>query len=107
MTFTLDPTGMRSLLQGVVKQQTVRLNEQFRYTLDSPLFSWNSTTYRRNGEVVDDPRNAIDTRKLLDSADVKRVNDYHFQIIWDVPYSANVLGGHADTDLLKYTVDNL
>lgn len=107
MTFTLDQSGMRSLLGRVVEQQTQRLNEQFRYTLDSPLFSWNSTTYRRNGDVVTDPRNAIDTRKLLDSADVRRVTDYHFQIVWNVDYSANVLGNHADVDLLKYTVDQL
>ena len=107
MTFTLNQSGMRSLLRGVVEKQANRLNDEFRTTLDSPLFSWNSTTYRRNGEVVGDPRNAIDTRKLLDSADVRKVNDFHFQIVWDVPYAANVLGNHADVDLVEYTVKNL
>jgi hypothetical protein len=107
MSFTLDESGLRSLLKGAVEKQANRLNDEFRNTLNSPLFSWNSTTYRRNGEVVTDPRNAIDTRKLLESAGVHRVNDYRFQIIWDVDYSANVLGNHADVDLVKYTIRNM
>lgn len=107
MTFTLNKSGLRSLLTGAVEKQANQLNDEFRNTLDSPIFSWNSTTYRRNGEVVTDPRNAIDTRKLLESADVHRVNDYHFQIVWGVDYSANVLGNHADVDLVRYTVNNL
>jgi hypothetical protein len=107
MTFALNQSGLRSLLNGTVEKQANRLNDEFRNTLNSPLFSWNSTTYRRNGDIVTDPRNAIDTRKLLESADVHRVTDYHFQIIWNVPYAANVLGNHADVDLVRYTVNNL
>jgi hypothetical protein len=44
-----------------------RLHESIKESISDEKWEWDKTTYRRNGEVVDSPRNIIDTGELLNS----------------------------------------
>jgi hypothetical protein len=106
MTFVFNDSDLRRLLSQAVTDKTNRLNDEFRNTLQSPLFSGYNTTYRRNGDVVENPRDAVDTAALLNSAKVDRITDYHSRITWDKEYAAKIFD-HADVDLIEYTAKKI
>jgi hypothetical protein len=106
MTFVFNDSDLRRLLSQAVTKKTERLNAEFRNTLQSPLFSGYDTTYRRNGDVVKNPRDAVDTAALLNSAKVDRITDYHSRITWDKEYAAPIFD-HADVDLVEYTAKKI
>lgn len=102
VTVKLNTKPLRAALKDAVKDVAGDLERQFKISLNSPLFAWGSTTYRRNGEVVGDPRNAIDTGELQESSAVVPVSDYQFDIVWNVSYAEKVFQ-HATIDLLEFT----
>lgn len=98
----LNTKPLTAALKDAVKDVATDLEQQFKISLNSPLFAWGSTTYRRNGEVVGDPRNAIDTGDLLDSSVIVPVSDYQFDIVWQVDYAEKIFQ-HSTVDLLEFT----
>lgn len=44
------------------------LHEAIVGEIASPVWDWDGTTYRRNGEVIGSPRNIIDEGELLEGA---------------------------------------
>lgn len=49
------------------KNTAIKLGEEFTNTIESPVFFYPTTTYRKNGEVVTSPRNVVDMGDLRDS----------------------------------------
>lgn len=43
------------------------LNQAFKDAIESPIYTWDRFTSRRNGELVGSPRNIVDTGSLRDS----------------------------------------
>jgi hypothetical protein len=43
---------------------------EFHVSMASDIYTWPRTTYRKNGEVADSPRNIIDTQELYNSQSV-------------------------------------
>lgn len=44
-----------------------RLHTSIKESIQSDKWEWDRETYRRNGEIVDSPRNIVDTSELLNS----------------------------------------
>lgn len=104
--FTLNVAGLENRLRKHLDIETERLFNGFQLTLDSPVFSWGTTTYRQNGEIVSDPRNAIDTGNLRDSMFIEQTDDLKRTILFGAEYTEEVFD-HADVDLVEFTLDRL
>jgi hypothetical protein len=54
-----------------IKQEFIELNNRLhsniKTSIQSDKWEWDRETYRRNGEIVDSPRNIVDTGELLSS----------------------------------------
>lgn len=61
----LIPTN--SNLRQIFIEYNEKLHESIKDSILSTKWEWDRTTYRKNGEIVDSPRNIIDTGELLDS----------------------------------------
>jgi len=71
--------------------------EQFKYTDDEgqPI-----TTRRKNRQVVDSPRDIVDTGRFLNSQTAPQIKDGVLKIQWTAPYSKQILeGGYLVGDL--------
>lgn len=104
--FTLNVAGLENRLRKALDIQTEKIFHGLELTLDSPVFSWGTTTYRKNGEIVSDSRNAIDTGNLRDSMFIEKTDDLKRSILFGAEYTEKVFE-HADVDLVEFTLDRL
>ena len=54
----INRQNLDALLSKVLQKKIKQLDNEFKVTLRSPVFEWDSTTKRKNGEVVGSIRNA-------------------------------------------------
>lgn len=52
------------------EEATRSLHEAIKDAIKSDRWQWNKTTKRKNGETVSSPRDAVDTRELLNSQSI-------------------------------------
>lgn len=102
--FTINPQALTAITSKVLQKKIRQLESEFKVTLSSPIFEWNGTTKRKNGEVVGPGlRNAVDTGKLKNSSIVQFYKSGTGTITWRVPYSG-VIFDHAKEDIVKFTL---
>ena len=99
----INDQNLRALLSKKLEKKIKQLDKELRITIQSPVFEWDSTTKRKNGEIVGSTRNAVDTGKLLNSQRVTFSKNQTATITWSVPY-AGVVFDHAKTDLVAFTL---
>jgi hypothetical protein len=104
--FTYNPEAVNQLIEPYFDRQVRRLHEHLSLTIDSPVFVWGTTTRRKNGQVVSDPRNAIDLGGLRDSQKLRFITPKTAIIEWTVPYASKVFS-HAKEDLVKLTLERM
>lgn len=104
--FTLNKQSLDAITSKVLQKKIRQLETEFKVTLSSPIFEWNSSTKRKNGEVVGPVRNAVDTGKLKNSSIVQFYKSGTGTITWRVPYSG-VIFDHAKDDLVKFTLSRM
>lgn len=107
-TLTLTPDQLANSLQPAFKAKVKSLADEFKNTIGSPVFYWNSTTRRRNGEIVPPGnRNAIDLGGLLQGQQEPVHLDLRTaKIVWTAPYT-KIVFDHATTDLVAFTLERL
>ena len=58
-------------IQGDLKQGFISVNEELhtniKQSIQDEKWKWDRVTYRRNGDMVDSPRDIVDTSDLLNS----------------------------------------
>lgn len=106
MTLKIDNSGLGSILKNHLDKKTKQLTEGLKASLDSPVFSWGSQTHRKNGEVVSDPRNAVDTGELQKSIQMKEDKGLSNKIYFEAEYSARVLE-HSSVDFVEFTIGRI
>lgn len=105
-TINLDKDKLAEFTKPAFVGAVQKLHRQFQKTVDSPVFEWNRTTYRKNGEIVGSIRNAIDTGELLQSQGYTIISPRLAKIEWEAPYTQNVFQ-MANTDLIKFTLERM
>jgi hypothetical protein len=106
-TVTLTPDQLAEHVQPAFKRVVNAVAAEFKTTIQSPVFAWDSTTKRRNGSIVSDPRNAVDLGGLLDGQqDPVYLNSRTAVIKWLAPYTPLVFD-HAQVDLVDFTLQRL
>ncbi|WP_414755575.1 hypothetical protein [Anabaena sp. CCY 9910] len=68
------------------------LTDSCQDALADDIWEWPRETVRRNGEVVDSPRNAVDQEELIDSLVISR-NANGAELTWEAPHSTIVHDG--------------
>jgi hypothetical protein len=53
--------------QSAFEALNYELGDKFAEMIESPIWEWDKTTFRSNGEVVGSPRDIVDTGNLRDS----------------------------------------
>lgn len=107
VTITLTSDQLANLARLAFEHVVNQLADEFKTTINSPVFAWQSTTKRRNGEIVSDPRNAFDTGALLaGQQDPVYLDSRTAQIQWLQPYTGIVFS-HSTTDLVDFTLERL
>lgn len=106
MNIKLDSGYINNLLKTHLDERTSELERGLKGSLDSAIFSWGSVTHRKNGEIVSDPRNAIDTGVLQESIHTINGKGLSNTIKFDVEYAANVLE-HSSVDFIEFTIGRL
>jgi hypothetical protein len=105
-TMTLTAEDLAKGLQPAFESKCKKLHTNFRVTIESPIFAWNSVTRRKSGEIVSDPRDAVDTGKLRDSQTLTFLKPGLAEIKWRVPYAKNVFD-HAFEEIIPFTLERL
>ena len=105
-TRTANEATIQRFVEPVFKRKVKSLYDEFRNTLASPVFAWNSTTKRKNGSIVSDPRDAIDLGGLLDGQQLIYISPGLVAIEWEAPYTPIVFN-HATVDLVKFTLERI
>ncbi len=63
--------------------------------MDEKIYEWPNKTYRKSGEIVDSPRNIVDTGNLKNTRyDVAGVNQRNY--IYPADYASDVINGYVD-----------
>lgn len=97
---------LKVTLDEALDKKTEEIFGEFQKTLDSPVFAWGGITYRKNGEIVSDPRNAIDTGNLRDSMFIEKSQDLKRSIVFGADYSEDVFV-HSTVDLVEFTIERM
>ncbi len=105
-SLNINPSVLLAAVQPAFKQRVYSLYREFKTTINSPVFSWNSVTRRKNGEVVGDPRNAIDLGGLLEGQKLTFISPKTALIEWEAPYTAIVFD-HATQNLVEFTLSRI
>ena len=106
MTLKINSSLLTQILKSHLDSKTEKLTEGLKNSLDSTIFSWGSVTHRKSGEIVSDPRNAIDTGKLQESIKSEEGRGLTNKIRFEAEYSALVLE-HSTVDFVGFTLDRL
>ena len=106
MEVTLNMGYLDDILKTHLDNKTLALAQGFKDSLDSPIFSWGSITHRKNGDVVSDPRNAIDTGNLQKSIEAQIGRRFTNDITFNVEYAALVLE-HSSVDFVEFTIERI
>ena len=106
MSLKIDDSVLSQILKTHLDNRTEKLTEGLKNSLDSAIFSWGSVTHRKNGTVVSDPRNAIDTGKLQKSIMSEEGRGLTNKIKFESEYSALVLE-HSSVDFVEFTMERL
>lgn len=106
MSLKIDNSAIESILKYHLDKKTKQLTEGLKDSLDSTVFSWGSQTHRKNGEVVSDPRNAVDTGELQKSIQMEDGKGLTNKIKFEAEYSARVLE-HSSVDFVEFTIGRL
>jgi len=107
VSINVTPEELAYGVQPIFEKVCEAIDDEFRVTLDSPVFAWNSVTKRKNGEIVSDPRNAIDLGGLRESQTLSFLPQPGLAVIeWCVPY-AEVEFDHSTVDLVDFTLSRL
>lgn len=106
MTLKIDNSALESVLKNHLDKKTKQLTEGLKDSLDSPVFSWGTQTHRKNGDIVSDPRNAIDTGKLQKSVQMEEGKGLSNKIKFEAEYSARVLE-HSSVDFVEFTIGRI
>lgn len=65
--------------------------------IEAPIWDWTgATTYRKNGEIVTQPRNIVDTRELIDSQQPPRIEGDRATIEWTAKHATIAHEGLVD-----------
>lgn len=106
MVVQINQSLLTQILKKHLDEKTKELEAGLKSSLDSQVFSWGSTTHRKNGEVVSDPRNAIDTGNLQESIKSEEGRGLTNVIRFEAEYSAKVLE-QSSVDFVEFTIDRL
>ena len=106
MSLKLDTSYLSEIMKTHLDSKTKQLTEGMRDSLDSPIFSWGSVTHRKNGDVVSDPRNAIDTGNLQKSVVMETGRGLANKIKFEAEYAAKVMES-SSVDFVEFTIDRL
>lgn len=100
----INPQSISAITSKILQKKIRQLESEFKITLESPLFEWNSVTKRKNGEIVGPGlRNAVDTGRLKNSSIVQFYKSGTGTIVWRVPYSGLIFD-RTKTDLVLFTL---
>lgn len=103
-TLTLNTEQLRDHVDTVLEDVVEELADEFTATIESPVFAWGTVTHRRNGSVVSDPRDAVDTGNMRDSLETNKLRPGLYQLIWQADYTKNVFN-QAIVDLIPFTLE--
>jgi hypothetical protein len=74
--------------------------EQCQVELSSDKWEWPRKTHRQNGEIVESPRNAIDTGDLINSQQVE-IEGNTGLISYESEHALDVYAGKVENGILK------
>lgn len=106
MSLKIDESLLNQMLKNHLDSKTDELTEGLKNSLNSNIFAWGSVTHRKSGEIVSDPRNAVDTGKLQESIKSEKGSGLTNKINFEAEYSALVLE-HSSVDFVEFTMEML
>ncbi len=93
----INITKINRAIRQAADATVERLSHAYDEALTDEVWEWDGTTYRRNGDVVDSPRDVVDTGKLFDSKVIRRRGD-EAQFEWTADHAAIVHDGATTRD---------
>lgn len=86
---------LNSHIQQAFHETADRFGDALDDAMDAKIYEWDTTTHRKSGEVVDSPRNIVDTGYLKNSRyDVSKMDARNY--IYPADYAGDVLEGYVD-----------
>ncbi|MBW4598913.1 MAG: hypothetical protein KME29_04695 [Calothrix sp. FI2-JRJ7] len=101
MAIIIDANKLNNAVNNAFDVAIEELSDAYDEALESDIWQWDRTTVRRNGEIVDSPRNAVDEEELINSKVILRKgNKARFE--WQAPHAAIVHDGATRADGSDY-----
>lgn len=90
----LDPAKLNKAIANSFDHTIDKFSDALDEAMEDNWYDWIGETKRRNGEIVNAPRNIIDTGALIESKAIARSSTGNsVEFSWDVPYAAAVHEG--------------
>lgn len=91
----MDATGFEqryqvfhtSFMNIIIDRLGHQLSTVLNNTMDLPIWEWNNTTLRSNGQTAGSPRNLVDTGELKKSLFIATDADDHVSATYNSPYA--------------------
>jgi hypothetical protein len=100
LSFKFNPQGIKKLngaIDKAFKETVEAYGDECKAAIESPIWEWTGTiTHRENGEIVGSPRNAVDTRDLIDSQQEPEFEGDKATIEWTSDHAGIVHEGYVD-----------
>lgn len=86
---------LNSKIQSAFHRTCDRFGDALDDAMDEKIYDWPNRTYRKSGEIVDSPRNIVDTGYLRNSRyDISGVDQCKYT--YPADYAQDVLNGYVD-----------
>ncbi len=89
---TVNKDKLTKVLSTAFDRAVEQLVIDSQYMISDSRWQWTRETARSNGEVVDSPRDIVDTGNLYDSLTISRQGS-KAELIWDIEYATAVHDG--------------
>lgn len=106
MSSNFDNSEIERVLKKHLDHKTQELTQGLKDSLESPVFSWGTVTVRKNGDIVSDPRDAIDTGNLRDSIQFEEGQGLSNTIVFGADYSQDVMD-MSNVDFVDFTLTRM
>lgn len=95
---TLNTTALKRTLEAGFDNANGIFGQDARAEMDAVKWAWSRPTHRENGEIAFTPRNIVDTGRLKNSYQRRKVTRFRHRHLWQTNYALGVHQGFTFKD---------